>query len=41
MKKTYQTPQTENIQLLGHNAIMVASPGFIVGPGSGIPDGND
>lgn len=40
MKKKYQTPQTENIQLLGHNAIM-ASSGFILGPGSGEPGGND
>ena len=44
MKKIYQQPTTEPIQLLGQNAIMVGSTGFILGPGNttgGVPGGND
>ena len=42
MKKIYNKPTTEAIQLLGQNAIMAVSGGFILGPGGGgIPDGND
>ena len=41
MKKQYQTPQTESIQLLGSNAIMVGSSGFILGPGEGVPGSPD
>ena len=37
MKKIYNKPTTEAIQLLGQNAIMAVSGGFIVGPGIGIP----
>ena len=42
MKKTYNKPTTEAIQLLGQNAIVAGSSGFILGPGQGgIPDRND
>lgn len=44
MKKIYNKPTTDSIQLLGQNAIMAASPGgggFILGPGGGDPGGND
>ena len=43
MKKIYKKPTTEAIQLLGQNAIMVVSGGFILGPGgsSTPPGGND
>lgn len=37
MKKVYITPQTEALELLGANAIMASSPGFILGPGDGTP----
>lgn len=39
MKKTYQTPKTEAVQLLGHNAIMTGS--VFIGGGYGNPDGMD
>ena len=42
MKKIYKKPTTEAIQLLGQNAIMAGSTGFILGPGGGgAPEGND
>ena len=43
MKKIYNKPTTEAIQLLGQNAIMAVSGGFILGPGgsSTPPGGND
>ena len=41
MKKQYQTPTTEAIQLLGQNAIMVGSTGFMLGPGDGSPGSPD
>lgn len=42
MKKIYNKPTTEAIQLLGQNAIMAGSTGFILGPGGGdAPGGND
>ena len=43
MKKIYQTPRIETIQILGKSTIMVGSPtGFILGPGgSTAPGGND
>lgn len=42
MKKTYNKPTTEAIQLLGQNAIMAGSSGFILGPGNGgAPGWND
>lgn len=41
MKKIYNKPTTEAIQLLGQNAIMAGSSGFILGPGGGTPDRND
>ena len=42
MKKIYNKPTTEAIQLLAQNAIMAVSGGFILGPGSGTPpSGND
>ena len=42
MKKIYNKPTTEAIQLLAQNAIMAVSGGFILGPGQGsIPGGND
>ena len=39
MKKQYQTPTTEATQLLGRNAIMVGSTGFVLGPGT-VPPGS-
>lgn len=41
MKKIYNKPTTEAIQLLAQNAIMAVSGGFILGPGDGTPDRND
>jgi hypothetical protein len=42
MKKTYNKPTIEAIQLLGQNAIMAGSSRFILGPGNGdAPGGND
>ena len=41
MKKIYNKPTTEAIQLLAQNAIMAVSGGFILGPGSGAPGGNN
>ena len=42
MKKTYNKPTTEAIQLLAQNAIMAVSGGFILGPGGSTPpSGND
>jgi hypothetical protein len=42
MKKIYNKPTTEAIQLLGQNAIMAGSSRFILGPGNdGAPGGND
>lgn len=37
MKKVYITPQTEALELLGANAIMASSSGFILGPGGDTP----
>ena len=42
MKKIYNKPTTEAIQLLAQNAIMAVSGGFILGPGDGgAPPSND
>lgn len=41
MKKIYQTPKTEAVQLLGHSAIMVGSGLFNLYGGLGAPDGMD
>ncbi len=41
MKKIYNKPTTEAIQLLGQNAIMAGSSRFILGPGDGSPSSND
>ena len=38
MKKIYQTPKTDSVQMIGHCAIMAASGGPLnIGGGSGIP----
>ncbi len=39
MKKVYIAPQTEAIELLGANAIMAGSGGFLIPGGSGDGDG--
>lgn len=43
MKKIYQTPKTESVQMLGQSAIMVGSPGGFVDlyEGTGKPGGID
>ena len=37
MKKLYQTPKTDSIQLIGQNAIMVGSNLLDIHKGTGIP----
>lgn len=41
MKKTYQKPQTDTVQMLGQNAIMVGSSVLDLYGGSGTPGGVD
>lgn len=41
MKKTYQKPQTDTVQMLGQNAIMVGSSVLNIYGGTGTPEGVD